>query len=136
MYHFFKDSTYKWYRMIFALLCLTDFTQCAVSRSKYSLVFWPHSLWDLHRPGIEPRPLIVRAWSPNQWTTREFLMLISCEFVIYDLYYVEVCSLYTIILRIFFIMNRCCCFFFLFVFLMKDNCSTTLCQFLPHINIK
>ena len=24
------------------------------------------------RPGIEPRPLAVRLWSPNHWTAREF----------------------------------------------------------------
>ena len=33
-----------------------------------------HSLQDLStpQPGIEPRPLAVKAWSPNHWTTREF----------------------------------------------------------------
>ena len=25
------------------------------------------------QPGFEPRPLAVKAWSPNHWTAREFL---------------------------------------------------------------
>ena len=38
--------------------------------------FWPHHLvcrilipW----PGVEPWPVAVKAWSPDPWTTREFL---------------------------------------------------------------
>ena len=27
------------------------------------------------RPGIEPGPLAVKVWSPNHWTTREFLQV-------------------------------------------------------------
>ena len=26
------------------------------------------------RPGTEPRPSAMKAWSPNRWTAREFLM--------------------------------------------------------------
>ena len=48
---------------------------------RFSLVFfWPHC--EVGRilvppPGIEPRPLALKAWSPNHWTAREFPLLIS-----------------------------------------------------------
>ena len=38
--------------------------------------FWPHYMACgvlVPRLGAEPRPLAVKAWSLNQWTTREFL---------------------------------------------------------------
>ena len=37
--------------------------------------FWPHHTACgilIPQPGVEPEPLAVTAWSPNQWTTREF----------------------------------------------------------------
>ena len=39
------------------------------------LFIWPqHAACGilLPRPGIEPQPSAVKAWSPNHWTTREF----------------------------------------------------------------
>ena len=35
------------------------------------------------QPGIEPRPLAVKAWSPNHWTAREFPPAIFCTRAIY-----------------------------------------------------
>ena len=31
-------------------------------------------------PGIKPGPLAIKAWSPNHWTAREFLRLLSFTF--------------------------------------------------------
>ena len=39
--------------------------------NSFYLFIWPREIlvpW----PGIEPGPLALKAWSPNQWTTREF----------------------------------------------------------------
>ena len=36
--------------------------------------FFGHVAWGIlvPRPGIEPQPLVVKVWSPNHWTIREF----------------------------------------------------------------
>ena len=41
----------------------------------FNFCFWPRRMACrilVPQPGIEPRPLAVRACSPNHWTTREF----------------------------------------------------------------
>ena len=55
------------------LLCITDvdwFLFCF-----FVFLAALHSLWDSSSPTrIEPSPLAVKVWSPNHWTTREFLV--------------------------------------------------------------
>ena len=45
-------------------------------RKAYTFFLWLHPAICgilVPPPGIEPRPLAKRVWSPNPWTTREFL---------------------------------------------------------------
>ena len=48
----------------------------------------PRSLQD-PRPGIEPGPFAVEAWSPNHWTTREFPLItfIITVMIVLNFYY-------------------------------------------------
>ena len=41
------------------------------------------------QPGIEHRPLAVKAWSPNHWTTREFPPFSNCGHVMRRAYSLE-----------------------------------------------
>ena len=46
----------------------------------FLFLVWPHYVaWRIlvPWPEIEPKPLPVEAWSPNHWTNREFLYIIS-----------------------------------------------------------
>ena len=52
--------------------------------SSFFFFFWPCCMACgilVPQPGIEHRPLAVRAWNPNHWTAREFLgsCLLRCD---------------------------------------------------------
>ena len=49
----------------------------------FLFTFWPCGMWDLSSQiGIEPMPPVLKAWSLNHWTTREFpvvhILFLSC----------------------------------------------------------
>ena len=58
---------------------------CLFGVSLLLLLFWPRGMRDLSsRPGIEPVPPAVEAWSPNHWSAREFpVWSFVCLFVLF-----------------------------------------------------
>ena len=54
-------------------------------RNLFFFLFWSHHLTYgilVLRPGIKPKPLAIKAWSPNHWDAREVprsLSLLQCH---------------------------------------------------------